>query len=140
VIVKIVSFGGSVVVTAKVVVAVERVTVDGTEATEGDELERETVTGPAGGAPLRTIVPVADVPPTTLEGVTVTDETCRLLIVTDVVTPSTVMSIRVAQTGVSCGSVPTEKETLSLPAGTVTDPDCPCVGFGKWRVNTASPM
>lgn len=37
-------------------------------------LERETVAPPAGAAPLRVTVPVTDVPPVTLAGLTATEE------------------------------------------------------------------
>jgi hypothetical protein len=50
------------------------VTLAGTAATPVLLLERETTAPPAGAGPLRVTVPVEDVPPVTLVGLSVNDE------------------------------------------------------------------
>ena len=50
------------------------VTLAGTAATPVLLLERETTAPPVGAAPLRLTVPVEDVPPVTLVGLSVNDE------------------------------------------------------------------
>jgi hypothetical protein len=60
------------------------VTLAGTEAT-GFELERAMLVPPAGAALLRVTVPVAEVPPGMLVGLTLTDDRPAMVTVSDAV-------------------------------------------------------
>jgi len=66
----------ALVVTLKFMLAKPAGTValGGTLATDGLSLARETVTPPVGAAPVRFTVPRAMLPPTTVVGLTVTDD------------------------------------------------------------------
>ena len=64
------------VVTVKVVDVLPpgTVTLAGTVATDVLLLERITIAPPAGAAPLRVTVPIEELPPITLDGLSVTDD------------------------------------------------------------------
>jgi len=55
------------------------VTLGGTPTTDGLSVPRETVRPPAGAAPVRFAVPCAVVPPTTVVGLTRTDDSAAAL-------------------------------------------------------------
>jgi hypothetical protein len=98
------------------------VTVPGTLATDGLELDRETTAPPGGAGPFRITDPVELNPPTTVEGSTETDDsdggfTVRLA---DFSTPP-YEALTLAAVEEDTGRVVTAKVALVAPDGTVTD-------------------
>jgi hypothetical protein len=118
------------------------VSVDGTTATKLLLLDRLTTTPPLGAGPLSVTVPVAEFPPVTLVGLSVSEESVADLTTSDAVRVTPLYEAEMlAEVDVPTGLVLTVNVALVAPAATVTlDGTIAALGLLLDRLITASPL
>jgi hypothetical protein len=124
--VAVVDVATALVFTVKVAVVAPAATVTvpllGTAATAALLLDRDTTAPPAGAGPFRFTLPVEEVPPVTVVGLTASDETRGGITVSEAVRDPMYEAVMMTVVAVATGLVVTVNAAVVPPWGTVTVP------------------
>ena len=141
--VTVVELATALVVTVKLAVVAPAATVTlpllGMAATAALLLDRYTTAPPAGAGPFRFTVPVEDVPPVTLVGLTATDETRGGITVSEAVWDPMYDAVMMTGVAIATALVVTVNAAVVPPSGTVTIPGTEAAALLLLRDTAAPP-